>query len=252
MSDNPLTGARYFLRGFSLILRPGIRGYVAVPLLINVVLFTSLLVFGAAQLDALLDRELPQWLAWLSWFLIPLFVLAYLVAGFFVFNLAANLLAAPFNGMLAEAVERHLTGAEPSPSDWRRLVRELWETLGSELRKLAYIALRTVPLMALLLVPGVNVIASFALMVLGAWMLAIAYVDYPMANHGLTFPAQRRRLRRRPLLGLGFGACTMAALTVPVLNFVVIPCAVAGATALWVEQLSQLDDETHPDGSGTA
>ena len=243
MSDNPLAGVKYFLRGFSLIVRPGIRRFVVVPLLINVLLFAGLLVLGAAQLDALLDRELPQWLTWLSWLLIPLFVVTYLVVGFFAFNLVANLIASPFNGLLAEAVERHLTGKAAEGSSWRKLMNELWQTLGSELRKLAYIAVRTLPLMVLLLVPGVNVIASLGLMALGAWMLAIAYADYPMANHGLTFPAQRRRLGRKRWLGFGFGASVMAALSVPVLNFVVIPCAVAGATAMWVEQLSQLEDE---------
>ena len=44
-------------------------------------------------------------------------------------------------------------------------------------------------------------------------------------------------MRERRLLSLAFGGAVMAALAVPVLNFLVIPCAVAGATAMWVEQL---------------
>jgi CysZ protein len=68
-------------------------------------------------------------------------------------------------------------------------------------------------------------------------MLAISYLDYPMANHGLSFPEQRRQLGQRRYLALGFGGATMFALAIPLVNFLVIPAAVAGATILWVERL---------------
>ena len=47
----------------------------------------------------------------------------------------------------------------------------------------------------------------------------------------------RARLRRRRLLGLGFGAATAGLAMVPVVNFIVMPSAVAGATAMWVREL---------------
>jgi CysZ protein len=52
------------------------------------------------------------------------------------------------------------------------------------------------------------------------------------------------------MLSLGFGASVMGALAVPVLNFLVIPCAVAGATAMWVEELSKAA-EASADGEET-
>ena len=100
-----------------------------------------------------------------------------------------------------------------------------------------YVAVRSLPLLVLFVIPGINVVAPVVWMVVGAWMLAITYVDYPMANHGIGFDDLLARLRARRLLGLGFGGAAMTALAVPVLNFFVIPCAVAGATAMWVEQL---------------
>ena len=89
----------------------------------------------------------------------------------------------------------------------------------------------------LFLIPGLNVVAPVVWMAVGAWMLAVTYVDHPMANHGIGFDELLARLRERRLLSLGFGGAAMAALAVPVLNFLIIPCAVAGATAMWVEQL---------------
>ena len=100
-----------------------------------------------------------------------------------------------------------------------------------------YIGIRAVPLLLLMLVPGVNVAASVLWILFSAWMLAVAYADYPMGNHGIGFPEQRSVLARRRWLSVGFGGSVMFGLTVPLLNFLVIPSAVAGATAMWVDQL---------------
>ena len=218
--------------------RPGIRAYVVIPLLINTGLFAVLIYFGASWLGSFAESMLPGWLDFLAWILVPAFVLAALMAGFYTFNLIANFISAPFNGLLAEAVERHLTGCSPpSAGGWQTFFTEFGATLVAEVRKLAYVAVRSLPPLVLFLIPGINVVAPLVWMLLGAWMLAITYVDYPMANHGIGFGELRARLRDRRLLGLGFGGAVMAALAVPVLNFLVIPCAVAGATAMWVEQL---------------
>ena len=245
--NNPASGALYFLRGFAIAARPGIRAWVAVPLLINVVLFAALVWFSTSWLVDLAGDMLPDWLDFLAWILIPTYVLAVFMAGFYTFNIVANLLAAPFNGLLAEAVERHLTGRSPrTGSGWRSFARELAGTFVAEVRKLAYVAVRSLPFLVLFVIPGINVVAPVVWLVVGAWMLAITYVDYPMANHGIGFDELLARLRERRLLGLGFGGAVMAALAVPVLNFLVIPCAVAGATAMWVEQLDG-DTTASPD-----
>ena len=237
--NNPVSGALYFVRGFAIVARPGIRAYVVVPLAINAGLFAALIYLGASWLAGFAEALLPDWLDPLAWILVPAFVATALTAGFYTFNLVANLVAAPFNGLLAEAVERHLTGRAPPSAGggWRAFLAGLGTTLVAEVRKLAYVAVRSLPPLALFLIPGINVVAPILWMVLGAWMLALTYVDHPMANHGIGFDEVRARLRERRLLGLGFGGAVMAALAVPVLNFLVIPCAVAGATAMWVEQL---------------
>lgn len=246
--NNPVSGAVYFVRGLAIVTRPGIRAYVVAPLAINVVLFAALIYFGASWLVGFATDMLPGWLDFLAWILVPTFVLAALMAGFYTFNLVANLIAAPFNGLLAAAVERHLTGRSPpdASGDWRTFLAALGPTLVSEIRKLAYVAIRSLPPLLLFLIPGINVVASIVWMALGAWMLAVTYVDYPMANHGIGFDELRARLRDRRLLALGFGGAAMAALAVPVLNFLVIPCAVAGATAMWVEQLDCDGDAAPP------
>ena len=240
--NNPLSGAIYFLRGIPLALRPGVRRYILLPLLINIGVFAAVVYFGADWLDRTVDQALPEWewLEFVRWFLIPVFVAGVLVAGFFVFNLVANLIAAPFNGLLAHAIEERILErrdeSEAAMASTRGVFTGIGATITSELRKFSYLALRCIPLLLLFLIPGLNLLAPLLWLLLGAWMMAIAYMDYPMANHDLEFLEQRRLLKGKWLLSMGFGWAVMFALAVPLVNFLVIPCAVAGATLMWVEQ----------------
>jgi CysZ protein len=233
-----LTGPHYLLEGFRLLRKPGLRRFVLMPVLINVLLFGGLIGLAYGWVDdssRYLVGRLPGWLQWLSYLVIPVFVLTCLVVIFYGFSVLANLIAAPFNGLLAEAVENHLTG-QPLEGDWRQLLRDIAPSVLSELRKLLYFVLRALPLLVLLLVPVINVAASLLWVLFSAWMMTVQYMDFPMANHRLFFKEQRARLRKRPLLAWSFGGLVMLVTLVPVLNFFVMPAAVAGATALWVRE----------------
>ncbi len=238
--SNPITGAGYFLRGLKLITQPGLRRFVAIPLAINLLLFAGLIWFGASQFEALLNSllpELPSWLQWAEWLFWLLFGVSALLILFFVFSLLANIVAAPFNGLLAEAVEVHLTGEQlEGDAGWKKMIAELVPTFIDELRKLLYLLACTIPFLILFLIPGINIIAPFAWFAFTAWMLVLEYVDYPMGNHGLRADEQKLCLRKKRLMSLGFGGTVTLATMTPVLNFLVMPAAVAGATVMWVEQ----------------
>nr|VFJ90601.1 MAG: CysZ protein [Candidatus Kentron sp. LFY] len=234
-------GFGYFRRGLSLLSLPGIRRYVAIPLLTNTLLFATLIYFGAGQFDALLDGLIPGWLDWLRWLLWPVFAILALFVVFFLFSWVGNLIAAPFNSLLAEAIQERLTGPPRNQNTgwlafFRDVARGIVPSLLSELRKLQYLLPRAIPLGLLFLIPGINVIAAFPWLVFSAWMLTIEYVDYPLGNRGLSFPEQRRLLSEHRALGFGFGTVVLLATMVPGLNFVVIPAAVAGATLMGIER----------------
>lgn len=54
------------------------------------------------------------------------------------------------------------------------------------------------------------------------------------------FKQQRELLRTKRSLALGFGMTTLGATMIPILNFLIIPVAVAGATSLYVGRLQSL------------
>ncbi|MFC1664739.1 sulfate transporter CysZ [Pseudomonadota bacterium] len=240
MIKNLLLGARCFLNGFSLIRKPGLRRYAIIPLLINIIVFTGLVLLVKDQAATLLQGLLPGGQAWwigiiksLVWLLVGA-ALAVLI--FFSFTIIANLIGAPFNGPLAEAVEKHLLGVESQQSNTlTQIFKEIPATVGSELHKFLYFALWMIPALLLFLIPGVNLVAPFVWGLLGAWMLALEYLDYPMSNHQHRFSDVRRRLRQHRSIGLGFGGMVVLAICIPIVNLIVMPAAVAGATQMWVE-----------------
>lgn len=232
-------GFNYLLSGFGLIGKSGIRLFVLIPLFINTILFAGVIVYGANMLGDLINSYLTGWWEWLSWLLWPLFIIIALTVVFFTFSIIANLIAAPFNGFLAEATEEWITGRTlEEAGSLARLPAEIIKAIKSESRKFIYLIIRAVPLLALFFIPLVNFAAPFLWFLFGAWMLALEYLDFPTGNHGILFPELRNILKTRRQLAFGFGMGVMLLTLVPVVNFIAIPVAVCGATRMWLEQLA--------------
>jgi CysZ protein len=204
-------------------------------------LFAGLIIFGYGEFMDLVNYLVPEessWLSWLRWILIPIFFITSLVIVFFTFTMVANLIGSPFNSLLAAAVEKHLTGSLPeSNSDLKTVLKNIIPIMFSELKKAAYYILIMIPFLILFIIPVINIIAPFLWMLMIAWVMAVEYTDYPMDNRNISFAELRRRLRQRRFMAFGFGGSVMFAMSIPVLNFFVMPTAVAGATAMAVEKL---------------
>jgi CysZ protein len=181
-----VSGLGYLLQGVRLIASPGLRRFVVVPLLVNVLVFAGAIWRGVTWFGgfvAWMEARVPSWLQWLEWLLWPLFVLTLLVLVFYGFGLVANLIAAPFNAVLAEKVELHLTGRHlDEGGGLAKAMRELVPTLIDEVGKVLYSLAWAIPFLILFLIPGVNLAAPVLWFLYTAWMLALQYVDYPMGN----------------------------------------------------------------------
>lgn len=246
-----LTGVSYLPRGFKLLWEPKLRRYVALPIAINVLVFALLFWLGAAQFGELIDWLLPDpqqfagdawWerslrflLSIAYWLLWPVFVVASLLVMFYTFTIVANLIGSPFNGALAARVEEHVRGERPLGVE-RPLHKEIAVSVSTEARKYAYFAKLALPVLLVFLIPGVNLIAPLLWALFGAWAIAVEYLDYPMANHGLQFKQERELLRRRRALSLGFGFSVLAMTLIPGLNLLAMPTGVIAATLLWLRE----------------
>lgn len=236
---NKLANANYLLIGCQLLLRPGVTRYALLPIIINTALFTVMILLGIGQFSQLLDMimaHLPEWLQWLDWILWTLFGLALILLMASTFTIVANIISAPFNSLLSEAVERHLTGNNERGKSWGQALQEVPRAIRHEFLKMRYFARFAIPLLLLYIIPGLNVLAPFLWFFFAAWMLAIEFSDYPLGNRGLDFEQQRVKFSQHRLPMFSFGVTTLLATMIPLINLIVIPCAVAGATALWLDR----------------
>lgn len=244
-------GPRYLLRGFELIREPSLRMFVIAPIAVNIVVIVGLLwLFGSQWsdwLDALIPQQLglPGWLDWLGAVLTVLETLLWLIGLLLValvfcysFTLLANLIGGPFNGLLSARVERHLAGQEPDSG--MSLVHEAGDAIVGECRLWLYYLGRALLLLVativLFFIPLINSVIPILWFAFGAFMLSFEYMDNPMGNRGMAFRDKITRLRQRRWLYLGFGSAVTLVTMIPLANLIVMPAAVAGATALWLEQ----------------
>ena len=86
-------------------------------------------------------------------------------------------------------------------------------------------------------IPGINAIAPLLWFLLGAWMMSLQFIDYPMDNHRLPFRDVREACAARRLSSLGFGGTVAFIASLPIINLIVIPAAVIGATLFWCDEL---------------
>lgn len=235
----PLRGPEYLREGWQRIRQPGLRRFTIIPLLLNLVLFISLISWGVRQFNywmGWLMPHLPSWASFIEWLLWPLFAMVVLLVLFFSFSMLANLIASPFYGFLAEKIAEQERG-QPSPATgWRDILLVAPKSLGREIRKACYYLPRLLGLLLLTLIPVVNLLASPLLLVFAVWMMAVQYIDYQADNDQVAFRDLLRWMRGQRGLALGFGALVYLGMLIPLINLLVMPAAVAGSTLLWVRE----------------
>ncbi len=243
MRGNLSQGAHYLIRGAGLLRHKSLRLFVIIPLAINIVIFASLIGIVLHYLIDLMDHWLgmiPQWLGFIQWILWPLIGLTLSLMTGYAFTALALLIASPFNALLAEKAEELITGRPvDSLEGFAAALAAIPRGIIRELVKLLYYIPMFVLVLILSFVPVLNTVAPFLWLLLGAWMMSIQFLDYPMDNHQLSFADVKEAARYRRLSSLGFGGAVALCASIPVVNFFVIPAAVVGATIMWSEELQE-------------
>jgi CysZ protein len=223
--NNPFLTLNYFIRGLKYLGKPELLKFILIPILINLVLYSVAFALGYHYIAGFIEQLIPDWLQWLNWILWPLFFICFFIITFFTFTLLANLMAAPFYSKLSAKTLALLTGKSVviKEQPWPKVV---W----AEVRRIGYLGLRAIPLLILFIIPGINFIAPFLWAIFCAWAIAMEYMAYPLENEGQLFSDQRKTAGSIRLGTLSFGGISIAGLAIPLLNILVPPAAVIGAT----------------------
>ena len=203
------SGFDYFVTGWHLITRPGLRRFVIMPILLNIVLMIGLFWLFISQIGSMIDSIMafvPDWLSWLSSILFIFSIGMILLLFYFAFTTLSGFIAAPFNGLLAEKVEKMLTNESLAETGMADFIKDIPRMLGREWQKLIYSLPKFIGLFLLSFIPlvGQTVIPVLTFL-FTAWMMSIQYCDYPFDNHKISFHTMRFKLAENRSQSLTFG-----------------------------------------------
>lgn len=233
---NFFRGMNYLLQGFNHLLTPGLKRFIIIPILFNLILFTGLffliyyyvLPYAHHYID-----KLPSWLSFFSSVFFIVFVSGFILLFLAMFTVMFNVLAAPFNGLLAERTQYLLYGHSiPSLSFTAMAVR----ALKRQLQFLIYFLPRFAGVGILFFIPFLQSIYPFLWFLFTAWMLSMQFQDLPLDNNLVSFQGMRRFVKEERALSLGFGSLINLLSFIPIINFLIMPAAVIGSTILYCER----------------
>lgn len=231
-------GFYYLLEGFKLLTKPGIKRFVLIPLIINIIFFIGFFLLARHFFDVFnqwLIGFLPHWLQWLESILWVTFFMSFVLVFIYTFVIVTNLISAPFNSFLAEKVEFYLTGKIFPSKTWVENIKDIPRILGRQFSLIGYYLPRAFVLLIFFFVPIIHFIAAILWFAFNAWFMTLQYLDYPTDNHQIPLSHLHTWVWQNRLLSLSFGTGILIVTLIPVLNFFIVPAAVAGATKLWVE-----------------
>jgi CysZ protein len=245
-------GAGLFVEALRMLRRQrNLWGLAAVPVAVamgTVSLALGLFYANAGEIYAFVTGWLPvievtEWYRWI-WLgpakvvLTGLGYLLFLAAAgiaVVVAYLAATAISAPFLDALSRRVEAIEAGdiLESEESGWRALIAEGRRAIAGELqRTFSFFALWLAIFGVGVIVPGAQLIASPALLLLTIVFIPLDYAGYTLDRRQVPFRERRVWLRANLKLMLGFGSIGFLSGLVPGLNFVLIPALVVGGTLL--------------------
>jgi len=235
-------GVMYYLRGFRMVFSSWRLVSLAVmPMLINILAVAGFLVafnagvYGLAHW-AFAHTSQAWYMAMLSIIGGAILFLASMAVAALLFVSVGVVVAAPFLEALSAGVERSVTGKVASTGG--PLVVETLHIIRSEGRKMAiFLAIQA----ALALLNLIPVAGSIIFAILNplfiSFVMAYEFTGHPLDRRGYNFSMKRKRIFQQPGLHLGFGAAVGLTMFIPIVQFLLLPMAVAGGTLLALETL---------------
>ena len=217
----------------------GLRRFIILPLIINIFLFIGLFILfnhHMTTFNSWFESMLPAWLRWLDTVLWISFFISFFLFFIYGFVLVANIIAAPFNSLLAEKAEIVLTGKVPEQTYFLTHINNAMKSITRQFAIIFYYLPRALLILLLFFIPGLQIIAPFLWFLFNAWFMSLTYLDYPFDNHAISFDGMRQWLKSNRLKSFGFGISVLVSQMIPVFNLFTMPAAVLGATIFWVER----------------
>lgn len=235
-------GAGDIWRGARLLLaRPGLWPWAIIPFILNVLIF-GLAVwagvhFGGGWIEHVLTGQ-GFWIDMLRWAIKLILWLAIGLIVIFLFVPVASLIAAPFNDILSEKVEKIYSGATVEGSfSPRALARALAVGMHTSIKlSLMTLGMLACSLLLYFIPPPVGpAAANIASAAITIRFLSLQFTAYSMDRRFYNYAQRRDFLRHHRARTIGLGAMAFLIMLVPVLNALFIPVSAIAGTLLFCD-----------------
>lgn len=225
---------------------------VAIPAIINFFMFIAITGTLLWNADWFMFFDEPSKGAWTYWILIALWwiykVILYpllLIVSYFLTLMLAGIVASPFNEVLSERAEHRMMGETISAEEgWRAMV------VGG-MKGVAQAAATGIPRVILVgllsLIPGIGPIIGA---IVASYFIALEYTDYAFERRKYGFRQKLRTVWKHRKMAMGFGLGMDLLLIIPFVNFLAIPIAVVGGTAVAIALDAREGGESTAQASG--
>jgi CysZ protein len=160
---------------------------------------------------------------------------AIIVGAFFGFVIVGNIVAAPFNSKLSEAIEEMRTG-HPVVVE-AGIVVSAGRSIMTAIGRLAIFVVLYPPIFATSFIPVAGAVIYPVLSVLyGAFVLSLDFSDPTFERHLVKLSQKLGFIRARKALYAGFGGAAVLLTLIPFVNLLVLPVGVTAATLIYLEE----------------
>ncbi len=213
---------------------PKLWSAALIPAAINIFLFVvtaSLLFYYHGSILEEVWARPEAWYFIILWWIVRILIIPlFLILSYFFTLIVGTIIAAPFLTTLSEKTESIFVGREvKGPTDMASNVR-------GAVTAVIYVSvylLLMIPIFALNIIPFVGSVLSTILGgIVSSFVIGLEYTDYVFDRRGYSLKEKFGSVwREKPLCG-GFGLGTSFLLWIPLVNFLTMPIAVIGGTAI--------------------
>lgn len=224
-----------------------------IPVLINAALFAVSAYFLVGYADAGLEwlwakpagGAMLEQAALVVWYVLyVLTILLSIAASYVVVLMLGGILASPFHDILSEATERILLGTEEIDESGASLIFGMLRSIWSNIVIAGIYFTLLIPVLLLNLIPALGTVASTILgTTLSAYFVGLEYCDPLLERRDTPIKRKFGLIREHFWFAGSFGLGTSFLLWVPLLNFLCMPIAVMGGTAMGVVLLEDEDQD---------
>lgn len=242
MIYNIFNGIKAYAGTFQLISKLKLWKYFGVPMLISILVATSIILSAYALADNFGFYISKLWV-W-DWGKDTFFLISeilsgvlILVLGFILYKHIVMALSAPFMSPVSEKIETHLLGYQTHQHRETSFSQQLWRGIRINVRNLLLELLLTIPIILIGFIPIVGIASTILLFLVQAYYAGFGNMDYTLERH-FKYDESIKFVKRHRGLAIGNGIVFMLFLLIPVVGIIlVLPLSVTAASTETVKLL---------------